>query len=95
MPKKVLAYHVAIYIDCWLGTADSEPERVYTDKMILPLQRFLDCELSGASYAKLPDTPLNDQNFGIMEIEDEEFELTVHFCGSAGAYISERRWSKE
>lgn len=90
-PKMLLAYRSVIYIKGWKVTGDDPPCLVYDDAMLLPLQRFLDCSMTGASSRNLPEVSAKNDAFGIMEFE--EFELTARFCGPAAAYVTERQWS--
>ncbi len=92
-PKRLLAYHETIYVECWLLENENSSQRKYDDSLLLALQRFKSCTLTEISSSALPDIH-DDPNrfFGI--VKDEPFRAKIRFASDVSEYISERIWSE-
>ena len=77
-------------------TDDGPVERLFDDTTLLALHRITACSVTGRSSAALPDIPApSGEALGIMEMEEEPFEVSVRFAPEAATYAAERRWSQD
>ena len=95
-PLRLLAYRESLFVQGYMVTDDGPVERLFDDTTLLALHRITACSVTGRSSAALPDIPApSGEALGIMEMEEEPFEVSVRFAPEAATYAAERRWSQD
>lgn len=92
-PKKLIAFHEAIYVRGWVVSESGRAVQKYGGFTDLAVQRLLKARLTQRHAEHLPEVRDGGEDFGIMD--GEPFRVSVRFLPSAAAYASERIWSED
>lgn len=92
-PKKLIAFHEAIYVRGWVVSDSGRAVQKYGGFTDLAVQRLLKARLTQRHAEHLPEVRDGGEDFGIMD--GEPFRVSVRFLPSAAAYASERIWSED
>lgn len=92
---RLLAYRESLFVHGHMVTDDGPVERLFDDTTLLALHRITASRVTGRSSAALPDIPApSGEGLGIMEMEEEPFEVSLRFAPEAATYAAERRWNR-
>lgn len=93
---RLLAYRESLFVQGHMVTDDGPVERLFDDTTLLALHRITASRVTGRSSAALPDIPApSGEGMGTREMEEEPFEVSVHFAPKAATYAAERRWIRD